>query len=321
MCLFKPSKLRMNKTKSKFGQASICFTAWLVLCLFGYQANATDSDPRSYSNIPVGMNFLVAGYSHTAGNVAFAPSLPIKNAKINIDSAVLAYSRALDVFGKSGKVDLILPGVSLSGTAEVFGQPREREVGGFADPVARFYVNLYGAPALSIKEFADYEQDIIVGVSFAVSAPGGQYDEEKLVNIGTNRWSFKPEIGISKAWGPVTAELATGAYFFTDNNQPFRSDNQQQDPLFAAQGHLIYNFRPGIWAAFDANYYTGGLITTDGNSADNSLENWRMGGTLSVAVHRNHSIKVFGNTGIYSRTGGNFDTVGIAWMYRWGDGY
>jgi hypothetical protein len=100
MCLFKPSKLRMKKTKSKFSQASICFTAWLVLCLFGYQANATDSDPRSYSNIPVGMNFLVAGYSHTAGNVAFAPSLPIKNAKINIDSAVLAYSRALDVFGK-----------------------------------------------------------------------------------------------------------------------------------------------------------------------------------------------------------------------------
>ena len=94
----------MKKTKSKFGQASICFTACLVLCLFGYQANATDSGPRSYLNIPVGMNFLIAGYSHTAGNVAFAPSLPIKNAKINIDSAVLAYSRVLDIFGKDNEL-------------------------------------------------------------------------------------------------------------------------------------------------------------------------------------------------------------------------
>lgn len=312
----------MNKTNFAFvGQSVGKLAALLALSSVIYPANATDSDPRSYSNIPVGMNFLVAGYSHTTGNVAFAPSLPIKNAKINIDSAVLAYSRALDIFGQSGKVDLILPGASLSGTAEVLGQPREREVGGFADTIARFYVNLYGAPALSIKDFANYQQDVIVGVSLAVSAPDGQYDAEKLINIGTNRWSFKPEIGISKAWGPVTAELATGAYFFTDNDQPFRSDNLQQDPLFAAQGHVIYNFRPGIWAAFDANYYTGGLITTDGKSADNSLENWRVGGTLSVAVHRNHSIKLFGNTGIYSRTGGNFDTVGIAWMYRWGEGF
>ena len=215
------------------------FASLLALSLYGHQTYATDSDPRSYSNIPVGMNFLIAGYSHTTGNVSFAPSLPIKNAKINIDSAVLAYSRALDIFGMSGKIDFILPGASLSGTADVLGQPRERDVGGFADPIARFYVNLYGAPALSIKEFANYQQDVIVGASLAVSAPGGQYDDEKLVNIGTNRWSFKPEIGLSKAWGPVTAELAAGAYFFTDNNQPFRSENLQQDPLFAAQGHVI----------------------------------------------------------------------------------
>ena len=94
----------MNKTKSKFSQSSIRVTACLVLCLFGYQAYATDSDPRSYSNIPVGINFLVAGYSHTAGDVAFAPSLPIKNAKINIDSAVLTYSRALDTFGKDNEL-------------------------------------------------------------------------------------------------------------------------------------------------------------------------------------------------------------------------
>lgn len=295
--------------------------AMLVITLAIFQANATDMDPRSYSNIPVGLNFLIAGYIHTAGNISFAPSVPIENAKINIDSALLAYSRSLDILGKSGKIDVILPGASLFGTADVLGQPRERDVGGLADPVARFYVNLYGAPALSVKDFSSYQQDLIVGVSLAVTAPGGQYDDEKLINLGNNRWAFKPEIGLSKAWGPVTTELAAGAYFFTDNHQPFQGDNQQQAPLFTAQGHIIYNLSPGIWAAFDANYYSGGLITKDGKSADSSLENWRVGGTLSVAVHRHHSIKLYGNTGIYSLTGGNFDTIGIGWLYRWGEGF
>lgn len=312
----------MNKPNSAvIGLRIIKRLALLVLSTVIYQAQATDMDPRSYSNIPVGLNFLLAGYTHTSGNISFAPSVPIENAKINIDSALLAYSRSLDIFGKSGKVDFILPGASLFGTADVLGQPRERDVGGLADPVARFYVNFYGAPALAVKDFAGYQQDLIVGASFAVSAPGGQYDETKLINLGTNRWAFKPELGLSKAWGPVTTELAAGAYFFTDNQQPFQGDNLQQAPLFTAQGHFIYNLRPGIWAAFDANYYSGGLITKDGKSADNSLENWRVGGTLSVAVQRHHSIKLYGNTGIYSLTGGNFDTIGVAWLYRWGEGF
>ena len=285
-----------------------------------YRANATDMDPRSYSNIPVGLNFLITGYAHTTGNVSVAPTIPLKNAELTIDNAILAYSRSLDIFGKSGKVDFILPGASLSGTAEFQGKPKARDVGGFADPIARFYVNFYGAPALSMKDFAAYKQNLIIGASLAVTAPGGQYDPSKLVNLGTNRWSFKPELGISKAWGPLTTELAAGAYFFTDNNQPVTGNTQSQAPLYAAQGHLIYNFRPGIWGAFDANYYAGGRITNDGNIAADSLGNWRVGGTLSIAVHRQHSIKLYGTTGIYSRTGSTFDTIGIGWLFRWGEG-
>lgn len=285
-----------------------------------YSANATDSDPRSYSNIPVGLNFLITGYALTTGNVSVAPTIPLKNAKLTINSAVLAFSHSLNIFGKSGKFDFILPGSSLSGTADFEGQPKERSVGGFADPMARFYVNFYGAPALSMKDFAAYKQNLIIGASLAVTAPGGQYDQTKLVNLGTNRWSFKPELGISKAWGSLTTELAVGGYFYTDNNEPFMGNALKQAPLFTAQGHLIYNFRPGIWGAFDANYYAGARTTKDGNVTGESLGNWRVGGTLSVAVHRQHSIKLYGSKGIYSRTGSTFDIIGIAWLYRWGEG-
>jgi hypothetical protein len=299
------------------------FTRLAVLAILGMAnspVSVADIEPRSYSNIPVGINFLLAGYSYMKGNVAFAPTLPIDNAKLETHSSVFAYVRSLDIWGKSGKFDIIIPEAWLSGQAEVFGQQKSRDVVGFADPLFRFYVNLYGAPALSMKEFAKYQQDTIIGVSLAITAPGGQYDAQKLVNIGTNRWSIKPEIGVSKAWGPLTAEAAAGVFIFTDNNQPFQGKTLEQAPLYNLQGHLIYNFTQGIWGAFDANYYAGGRTTMDNKTADNLQQNWRVGGTLAFPLSRQNSIKLYGSTGVYSRTGSNFDIVGIVWQYRWGEG-
>jgi hypothetical protein len=291
-----------------------------ILGLVNPSLSEADIEPRSYSNIPVGFNFLLAGYAYQSGNVAFAPSIPIKNGKLQTNSTFLAYVRALDIWGKSGKVDVIIPEAWLSGEAEVLGKQKSREVSGFADPTVRFYVNLFGAPALSPKEFAAYKQDTIVGVSLAVTAPGGQYDPQKLVNIGTNRWSFKPEIGISKAWGALITEVAAGAYVFTDNNQPYQGKTLAQSPMYSFQGHFIYNFTQGIWGALDANYYTGARTITDQVAAENLQQNWRVGATLAFPINRQHSIKLNGSTGVYSRTGSSFDTYGIAWQYRWGPG-
>ena len=291
-----------------------------VLVIIGMTASPVseaDIEPRSYSNIPVGFNFLLAGYSYMKGSVAFAPTVPISNAKLETNSSVFAYVRSLDIWGKSGKLDIIIPEAWIAGQAEVEGEQRQRDIGGFADPLFRFYVNLYGAPALSLKEFAKYQQDIIIGVSLAVTAPGGQYDPGKLVNVGTNRWSLKPEIGVSKAWGPLTAEAAAGVFVFTDNNQPFQGNTLAQEPIYNLQGHLIYNFTQGIWGAFDANYYAGGRTTLDNKTADNLQQNWRVGGTLAFPLSRHHSIKINGSTGVYSRTGSNYDLVGIAWQYSW----
>ena len=115
--------------------------------------------------------------------------------------------------GKSAKFDVILPYSSFSANGLVSGQPREREMSGSGDPRFRFSINLFGAPALSVKEFANYQQDLIIGASLQVSAPLGQYDNSKLLNLGNNRWSFRPELGISKAWGPWTAEFAPSVHF------------------------------------------------------------------------------------------------------------
>jgi hypothetical protein len=295
-------------------------TELVVLGMTASSVGATDIEPRAYSNIPVGMNFLLAGYGYTKGNVTFAPSVPIENGKMEIHNTVLAYVRSLDFWGKSGKVDIIIPQAWLSGQAEFRGETNSREISGFADPIFRLYVNLFGAPALSMKEFAGYQQDTIIGASLAVSPPAGQYDPNKIVNIGTNRWTIKPEIGISKAWGALIAEVAAGVFVFTNNDQPFLANTQEQTPLYNFQGHLIYSFGKGIWGALDANYYTGGRVARDGKIADNLQQNWRVGATLSFPINKQNSIKVSGNTVVHSRTDSFFDTIGITWQYRWGGG-
>jgi hypothetical protein len=300
-----------------------CARATLIMLALGAAASGAhgqELEPRSYGNTPTGLNFVILGYGYAQGDVATDPAVPLTNADLEVHTTFLAYARSLDIWGLSGKFDVVLPYAWVSGTAEFMGQPREREVSGFGDPKLRFSLNFYGAPALSLTEFADYKQNLIVGASLQVSVPLGQYDSAKLVNIGTNRWSVKPELGISKAWGPWTLELAAGVTFYTDNDDFLGGSTREQDPLYSVQGHVLYGFQSGIWVALDGTYYTGGRTTVDGVRGNDLQENSRVGATVALPVNRHNSVKLYASTGVSARTGSNFDIVGIAWQFRWGGG-
>jgi len=291
-----------------------------VLAGVALPTGAQDIEPRAYSNAPVGVNFLIAGYAYTKGGLAFGSASPITQPDLNSSTAVVAYARVLDLWGMSAKFDATVPYTWLDGSAQFKGQSVPRKVDGFANSAFRLSVNLYGAPALSLKEFAAFEQDLIVGASFRVVAPWSQYDDTKLVNIGANRWSFKPEIGISKALGRWTLEATAAATFFTDNDDFFGGSTLSQDPIYSVQGHVIYGFESGIWTSLDATYFNGGRTTIDGVRDSNLQQNWRFGGTLAVPVNRAHSIKFYVSSGVAARTDNNYDLVGVAWQYRWGGG-
>jgi hypothetical protein len=234
---------------------------------------------------------------------------------------VLAYVRSFELGGQSAKLDVIVPASSFAAHGLVNGEPREREMVGLGDPRFRISVNLFGAPALSAKQFASYRQDLIVGVSMQVSAPVGQYDNTKLLNLGGNRWSFRPELGISKAWGPWTVELAPSVTFFSDNTDFFGGKTLAQAPIYAVQGHLIYTFQSGIWMALDGHYFAGGRTTLNGVKSDNEQAMTRAGLTVALPINRQNSLKLSASTGITTRTGSELTAVGIAWQYRWDDGY
>lgn len=290
----------------------------LALASLG-SARAQDIEPRAYSNAPVGVNFLIGGYVYTRGGIAF-DTLPVTDPHLQTSSAVLGYARALDLWGMSGKFDVVVPYTWLSGTALYQGETVQRVVNGFSSPAFRLSVNLYGAPALGLKDFASYQQDVIVGASLRVFAPWGQYDDSRLINNATNRWAFKPEIGVSKADGPWTLEVTAGATLFTDNTDFFGGNTRSQDPIYSFQAHAIYNFPSGIWGSLDGTYFMGGRTTLNGVKGEDLQQNWRVGGTLAFPVDRYHSVKLYASKGVSARTGNSFDLLGIAWQTRWGGG-
>jgi hypothetical protein len=284
-------------------------------------ADAQEAEPRSYTNTPIGLNFLIAGYVYAQGKIAFDPSTAIADTKFHSNTEVLAYVRSFDVGGQSAKFDVIVPASSFSAQGIVNGQPREREMSGLGDPRFRVSFNLLGAPALSAKDFANYKQDLIVGVSLQVSAPLGQYDDSKLLNLGNNRWSYTPELGISKAWGPWTFEVAPSVTFFSNNTDFVGGNTFAQAPIYAVQGHILYNFQSGVWMALDGVYFAGGRTALNGVKSDNEQASTRAGFTLALPIDTHNSLKLSASAGITTRTGSEFSAVGVAWQYRWGDGY
>ncbi len=208
----------------------------------------------------------------------------------------------------------------MSGSADFLGQHVDRHVRGAADPLVRLSVDLYGTPARDLAQFRSYRQDLIVGASLQVSAPLGQYDPSRLLNLGTHRWSFHPEIGLSQAFGDWIAEAAGGATFFTTNDDFFGGHQRRQDPLYSGRANLVYNFRPGLWVSLDATFYAGGRTTLDGVDDNNRQSNSRVGTTFALPLNARMSLKFNASRGVSARTGNNFDLLGVGLQYRWGEG-
>jgi hypothetical protein len=283
-------------------------------------AAAQDLEPRVYSNTPVGMNFFVLAYGWQSGDVLTDASVPIENASLTVHSTVLAYAHAFDLLGRSAKVDVVLPFAFADGEATLNDITNERKVSGLADPRLRVSWNLVGAPSMSLEQYRGWRQDLIIGFTLAVFVPIGRYESDKLLNLGNNRWAFRPEFGLSKALGNFVVEGSAGLSLYTDNNDFLGNRTREQGPLLTLQGHLLYNFPMGIWAAFDATFYAGGRTSIDGVAAPDQLENVRVGGTLALPLGRHYSLKLNGSTGAYTNTGSDFDVVAVAIQYRWGGG-
>jgi hypothetical protein len=293
--------------------AAVLFAAWPR-----GPAHAQDLEPRLYTNVPIGVNFLAAGYGYSDGAVLFDPSIAFENAEIEVDGPLLGYGRAIGLGRFSGKVDGAIGRVCLDGSADYEGQHVTRSVCGLTDARARVTVNFVGAPPLRRQEFAGYRQDLVFGASLGFGLPTGDYDPARLVNIGTNRLAAKLDVGVSKNLSRWLLELSIAETFYDDNGDFFGGRVREQEPIRSLQGHAVYRFSSGAWLAIDATRYHGGQTSTDDVEAQDLQSNTRVGVTASLPINSKQSVKINASTGVSTRTGTDFDTVGAVWQYAWG---
>jgi hypothetical protein len=283
---------------------------------------ANDIEPRRWGHLPIGANFLTAGYIHTSADIYIDPVLRIEDVKMDLDTWAAKYIHSFELFGKSSRIDLTQGYQHGSWDGNVDGAPRSIEREGLSDSLVRFAMNLYGAPPLKGKDFAAWsasqKRETIVGAGVVVQLPTGDYMEDKLINLGSNRYTIRPQFGVTHTRGKWTGELTGEVWFFTDNTQFFNGNKLETAPLYTGQTHLIYTFRPRLWLGGSLGYSTGGESTLNGTSKDDRRKASAWALSLGVPVSRQVNAKVaFLSSRVEDRIGQDTDSFALGVAYNW----
>ena len=290
----------------------------MLSIIFYFSAFAQEMEPRSYSVVPVGLHAAQLSYTFSGGEVVSGLNSPLQNLNINASIIALGYVQTFSLFHKLGRISVGLPYAFLNGTAKAFGIDTATSRNGFGDGRIKLGINLTGSPVLAPKDFQQFQEHTVLGASVVISVPIGQYFSDKLINIGSNRWGIKPEIGVSHREGRLFYEGYAGVWFYTENNQYYNKSTLSQKPLFSFQAHMDYTFKHGKYAALNGGYASGGETSLNAVQRFDDQKNWRIGATFSTPVFNKHqSVKCMINTGVATRAGQNYTAVTIAYQYNW----
>jgi hypothetical protein len=262
----------------------------------------------------VGAHAITLGYQFSHGAVLFDKTIPIEDATADIHGLSVASSRSISVFGMAGRVDVAVPFVVGHWEGEVDSTDQTASRTGFGDPVLRFAVFFIGAPALQPEAFGAFRPKTIVGATLRMGVPLGQYDPTRLLNLGSHRWSFSPQVGVSHLAGRVFLEGNVAVWLFTDNGAFVGSSTRSQDPLFTMQAHVGYHFARGLWIAASSRQSIGGAVTVDGGERLAVEANNRIGLTVAVPIGDRYALRLAATTGVTATVGNDYSTVAVAWQ-------
>lgn len=274
--------------------------------------------PRAYWPAPEGTQVATIGYSYVSGDIIPDPSLPITGVDSKISTLNLAYLRTLNLWGRTANIIFEVPfsDGETTGTG-LLDQRLTRDYQGVGDISATLSVNFFGAPTMDPQDFAVFRANPrhMLGGTLKLVAPTGEYDSNRVINVGGNRWAMKAELGYI---APITPrwifELGLGGWVFEDNDD-FLGFNKEQKPIAAMQAHLVHRFGPGFWASLDANVYKGGRSKIDGRRLDDLQRDSKLGVTVVFPVARGHVFKVGYSSGSTIDSDENFDVFILAYSH------
>jgi len=279
-----------------------CYFILGFLCtlLFSAISLAEELEPRRWTHLPINTNFIGGGFAHTDADISFDPVLKIEDGQVDLHTWVAKYIRTFALFEKTARVELLQGYQEGRWTGLLDGVPTTVRRSGWADTRLGFSINLYGAPPLQGKEYAVYraaiDTETIVGTGLSIQLPTGDYMNDKLINLGTNRFTFRPRVGVLHTRGKWSVEVTGVVELYTDNTDFFNGKELENDPLYVIHGHLIYTLRPGVWAGLSAGYDYGGRSTIDGVEKDDRKQNvgWALSFGFPVSRHLGFKLAYIG---------------------------
>jgi len=288
----------------------------LLLALSAAGLAAQELSPRAYWPAPKGTRALILGSAYARGDVVTDRALPVSGVDSRITTGIVGYFETFELAGRTANLVLELP--YAKGTTEglLFGEPARRDFAGFGDLAVTLGVNLLGAPSMTVEGFREFRANprSLLATSVKVVVPSGKYERGRLINVSGHRWATKLELGyvlpMRKRW---LLELEAGVWFFGADDD-FVLGRREQDPVLAAEAHLVRRIRPGLWGSLELNYYTGGRTTIAGEQRTDLQRNARVGGTLVLPFRRRHAIKLGYSTGILTETGSDFDQALVSYQ-------
>jgi hypothetical protein len=287
---------------------------FLLFCLVN-TSFAQDTEPRRWSQMPTGLNFAGLAYGYIDGDIAFDPLLQIEDASFEMHRFAAFYMRSISVFEKSARIDFVLPYAAGRWEGIVDGEFVHIRRRGPADARMRFSMLLYGGPAETPQVFAKSEKsNTVIGAAVAVSMPTGDYNSDRLINLGQNRWVFRPQLGVTHTRGKWTGELTGSVFLYANNNSFWKNTQLETDALLALQGHLIYTFRPGLWTSVSTAYGWGGEATVNGDAKNNPSGNWLSALSFGFPIDRRQGIKIaYIRARTKKPTGADNDSISMAY--------
>ncbi len=287
----------------------------LMLALAPVAVTAQEFSPRAYWPAPVGTKLLISGYSYSSGDVLLDPTIPIYGVDSRINTALLGYMQTFALAGRNANLVLEAP-YSWGVTRGLLGDTQARaEFAGLNDLAATLSVNLLGAPAMTREDFQQLraEPRPILGISLKLVPPTGYYREERFINVGSNRWAGRLQLGAIFPLRPRwLLELDAGAWLFGDDDD-YPGGRREQDPIYAFEAHLVHRFRPGLWVSLDANWYRGGQQTIGGEEREDVQKNVRLGATVAVPFGGRHALKFGFSTAARTRYGSDSEQLLVSY--------
>lgn len=307
---------------------------------FGVTALAQDDGARAYWNARSGTQMFSFQYLPVnigaSGAKAFAPGRYIyPNSDIDGNVFFVTWARHMTLFRRPSVLAVNIIGGSVDANVNIKVAPEflppgitpgtafSQSSSGFADPNMQLVVNLFGTPRLNSNvDLLNYEPTISLDAAVMLAFPMGEYKNDKLINMGLNRWygrvglPFKWHFGVFSPGYMSSFELIPSVWLFAENSD-FVGKKLENDPLLSLEAHLTHDFAPGLFGSLDMLYQNGFQSKVDGVEVGDKLEIGNLGITLNYQVSDNvmirteYSSNVFGDENLETSVGR------LQFVYAW----